>query len=189
LAAGNTAIALLANALATGCALYVLILSFGPVSGAHMNPCVTLAAGLLGEFPKKDVLAYWLAQAAGAIVGVWIAHGMFDLPLIQTSQQERAGVGQGLAEAMAVVGLMAVIWRCASYGTPVLASAVAAYITGAYWFTASTSFANPAVTIARTLTSTFSGIEPGDGLVFVCIQVLTVIVMVGVLRAFKALGD
>lgn len=185
MAGGNAAIALLANALATGCALFVLILAVAPISGSHMNPLVTLVAAFQGDLKKKDVLAYWIAQGLGAVAGVYITHLMFDLPVLQTSTHVRTGFGQWLAEAVAVIGLLAVIWRCVSYGVPVVAGAVAAYITGAYWFTASTSFANPAVTLARALTDTFAGVRPSDTLGFIIAQLAGLACAVALSRLFK----
>ena len=162
LAGGNPALALLANAIATGGALMALILAFGPVSGAHMNPVVTLAAGVLDGFDRRLALAYAAAQTAGAIAGVWLAHLMFALPVLELGSKSRTGAGQWLGEAIATFGLLATIWGCRAQRAPVTAIAVAAYITGAYWFTSSTSFANPAVTVARALTDTFAGIRPQD---------------------------
>ena len=160
LSAGNIGLALLANAIATGGALVALILAFGPQSGAHMNPVVTLAAAATDGLRWHAVPAYLVAQIVGAILGVWLAHIMFDLPLWQFSQHVRTGVPQWVAEVVATFGLLMVIWGCRAHREPVTAFAVAAYITGAYWFTASTSFANPAVTIARALSNTFAGIRP-----------------------------
>jgi len=162
LSGGNFGVALLANGIATGGALVALILAFGPRSGAHMNPAVTLAAALTGGLRWHTVPAYVAAQVLGAIIGVWLAHVMFELPVLQFSTHARAGVGQWVAEMIATFGLLATIWGCRAHIAAVTAFAVAAYITGAYWFTASTSFANPAVTIARSLTNTFAGIRPVD---------------------------
>lgn len=167
LADGNGALALLANALATGAALVALILAFGPVSGAHMNPVVTLAAVVLDGLDWRLAAAYIAAQIAGAVAGVWLAHVMFTLPVFELGTKIRAGGGQWLGEAIATLGLLATIWGCRAHRAPVTAIAVAAYITGAYWFTSSTSFANPAVTIARALTDTFAGIRPHDAPAFV----------------------
>ena len=159
LAGGNVAVALLANAIATGAALVALILAFGPVSGAHLNPVVTLAAAWQGHLRWKAVPAYLIAQVAGALAGVLAAHVMFGLPLVTWSRHIRGGGAELLSEFIATFGLVAVIWG--TRGRPSEAAvAVGAYITGAYWFTSSTSFANPAVTIARSLTDTFSGITP-----------------------------
>jgi glycerol uptake facilitator-like aquaporin len=172
LSAGNVGLALLANALATGGALVALILAFGPRSGAHMNPIVTLAAALTGGLRWRTVPAYVVAQVLGAVLGVWLAHLMFELPIFQVSAHVRTGGGQWVAEAIATFGLLSVIWGCRAHAQPVTAFAVAAYITGAYWFTASTSFANPAVTVARALTNTFAGIRPADVPGFMLAQLL-----------------
>jgi glycerol uptake facilitator-like aquaporin len=186
LCGGNIGLALLANAIATGGALVALILAFGPRSGAHMNPAVTLAAALTGGLRWHTVPAYILAQVAGAIIGVWLAHVMFELPVLQFSTHVRAGVGQWVAEVIATFGLLATIWGCRAHAAPVTAFAVAAYITGAYWFTASTSFANPAVTIARSLTDTFAGIRPVDAPGFILAQLAGVVLALPLLR--KSIG-
>ena len=162
LSGGNVALALLANAVATGGALVALILAFGPVSGAHFNPAVTLADASQGGLSWGEVPGYVLAQCLGAFVGVALAHAMFELPLFSVSQHVRAGGAQVLSEAVATFGLLSVIWGSARARPGVVAFAVAAYITGAYWFTASTAFANPAVTLARAATNTFAGIRPAD---------------------------
>lgn len=170
LADGNDAVALLANAGATAGALYVLIVLFGPVSGAHFNPVVTLAMRLRGEIGNRDAVAYIVVQVAAAISGVLLAHAMFDLPLLQPGTHVRTGGPQWLSEAVATFGLLLTILlgiRHRSNAVPVL---VAGYIFAAYWFTASTSFANPAVTIARSLTQTFAGIRPEDVIGFVIAQ-------------------
>ena len=182
LSGGNVGLALLANAIATGGALVALILAFGPHSGAHMNPAVTLAAALTGGLRWRSVPVYVLAQIAGAIAGVWLAHTMFELPVLQISTHMRSGFGQWLAEAIATFGLLATIWGCRSHAAPVTAFAVAAYIVGAYWFTASTSFANPAVTIARSLTDTFAGIRPWDAQGFILAQLVGVGLALPLLR-------
>jgi glycerol uptake facilitator-like aquaporin len=170
LSGGNVGLALLANAVATGGALVALILAFGPQSGAHMNPVVTLAAAATRGLRWHAVPAYIVAQIAGAIIGVWLAHVMFDLPMLQLSAHVRTGLPQWIAEVVATFGLLMVIWGCRAHTEPVTAFAVAAYITGAYWFTASTSFANPAVTIARSLSDTFAGIRPVDAPGFIVAQ-------------------
>ena len=170
LCGGNVGLALLANAIATGGALVALILAFGPQSGAHMNPVVTLAAAATEGLRWNAVPAYIAAQLAGAILGVWLAHIMFDQPVWQLSQHVRTGVPQWVAEVIATFGLLSVIWGCRAHREPVTAFAVAAYITGAYWFTASTSFANPAVTLARAASDTFAGIRPADVPGFVLAQ-------------------
>jgi glycerol uptake facilitator-like aquaporin len=162
LAAGNVAIALLANTIATGAALVALILTFGPVSGAHFNPAVTVADASQGGLPWNRVAGYVAAQCVGAVVGVGAAHLMFSEPLFAASTQVRAGGSQVFSEFMATFGLLSVIWGVSRSRGSVVPFAVAAYITAAYWFTASTSFANPAVTLARALTDTFAGIRPAD---------------------------
>jgi glycerol uptake facilitator-like aquaporin len=170
LAAGNTAVALLANTLATGAALVALILTFGPVSGAHFNPVVTVADASQGGVRWRDVLPYAAAQLAGAVAGVALADAMFGEPLFAWSRHERSGFPQVLSEGVATFGLLAVIWGCARQRASAVPFAVAAYITAAYWFTASTSFANPAVTMARSLTDTFAGIRPADVPAFILAQ-------------------
>lgn len=171
LSGGNVAIALLANTLATGAGLVALILTFGPISGAHFNPVVTIADAWGGGRSWRDVPAYIAAQVVGALFGVVIAHVMFGEPAFAASQQVRSGSAQLLSEFVATFGLLSVIWgvsRTAAQFTPF---AVGAYITAAYWFTSSTSFANPAVTLARSLTNTFSGIRPADAPAFMGAQV------------------
>jgi glycerol uptake facilitator-like aquaporin len=172
LSGGNMALALLANAIATGGGLVALILAFGPHSGAHMNPVVTLAAALTGGLRWRMCVAYVAAQIAGGIAGVWIAHLMFALPMLEYGTRARTGGGQWLGETVATVGLLSVIWGCRAHRAPVTAFAVAAYITGAYWFTSSTSFANPAVTLARALTDTVAGIRPIDAPGFIAAQIV-----------------
>jgi glycerol uptake facilitator-like aquaporin len=170
LAGGNGAIALLANTIATGSALAALILTFGPISGAHFNPVVTLADASQGGVAWRDVPAYLIAQCGGAVLGVWIAHAMFEQRLFMLSHHVRSGSAQMLSEFVATFGLLAVIWGCSRRRSPAVPFAVAAYITAAYWFTASTSFANPAVTFARALSNTFAGIRPVDVPGFVVAQ-------------------
>lgn len=157
----DTGLALLANTIATGAALYVLISVFGPVSGAQMNPAVTLVFALRGEIAPGLAVAYMLAQGVGGVAGTALAHAMFELPLLQISQTVRSGAGQGLAEAVATFGLVLAVLGALRGGAQV-ATVVACYITAAYWFTASTSFANPAVALARAFTDTFAGIRPAD---------------------------
>jgi glycerol uptake facilitator-like aquaporin len=169
---GNQALALLANAVATGAGLAVLILTFGPVSGAHFNPAVTLADAMLGGLSWRDASTYVSAQVAGAFVGVGAAHIMFEAPLFSIAQHARTGAGQWWSEFVATFGLLAVIWGCVRTRREAVPFAVGAYITAAYWFTASTSFANPAVTLARTVTDTFTGIRPVDAPVFIAAQLL-----------------
>jgi glycerol uptake facilitator-like aquaporin len=172
LAGGNIAIALLANTLATGAGLVALILTFGPISGAHFNPAVTLADAWQGGLPWSEVPAYITAQIVGAFAGVAAAHGMFDLPLFFASQHERAGPSQLWSEFIATFGLLAVIWGTVKSRPSATPFVVGAYITSAYWFTASTSFANPAVTLARAATDTFAGIRPMDAPAFIIAQLL-----------------
>ena len=172
LASGNLAVALLANTLATGAALVALILTFGPISGAHFNPAVTLADATQGGIEWRDVPPYVLAQVLGAFAGVAAAHVMFELPLFFASRHARSGFAQAFSEFVATFGLLAVIWGCARRRSPMVPFAVAAYITAAYWFTASTSFANPAVTLARSASDTFAGIAPADAPAFIVAQLL-----------------
>lgn len=172
LAAGNVALALLANTVATGAALVALILAFGPTSGAHFNPAVTVADASQGGVAWREVPFYVAAQVAGAMAGVVIAHGMFGEPAISLSRHARAGAPQMLSEFVATFGLLAVIWGCVRARAAAVPFAVAAYIVAAYWFTASTSFANPAVTLARSFTDTFAGIRPADVPGFIAAQCL-----------------
>ncbi len=182
LSGGNLALALLCNTIPTGAILVVLILVFGPVSGAHFNPAVTLAFALRGELSWTMAGAYVAAQIAGALIGVWAAHLMFELPLWQVSLTQRTGTGQWLAEAVAAFGLLMTIFGCSSRTPGAIPYAVGLYITSAYWFTASTSFANPAVTIARSLSDTFAGIAPGGVPAFVAAQLLGAIAAVALGR-------
>jgi glycerol uptake facilitator-like aquaporin len=170
LSGGNVAIALLANTFATGAALVALILAFGAVSGAHFNPAVTMVDTLERGVSWTVAACYIPAQCTGAICGAIAAHRMFGLPAISLSHHERSGSAQGLSEFIATFGLLCVIWGCSRYRSEMVPFAVGAYITAAYWFTSSTSFANPAVTIARALTDTFAGIRPSDVPVFVLAQ-------------------
>jgi glycerol uptake facilitator-like aquaporin len=167
---GNVALALLANTVATGAALVALILTFGPISGAHFNPAVTLADAWAGGRPWRDVPAYVVAQVVGAFAGVAAAHTMFSAPLFFASRQARAGGAQLFSELVATFGLLTVIWGCARLRPVDVPYAVGAYITAAYWFTASTSFANPAVTLARAASDTFAGIRPADAPGFIAAQ-------------------
>jgi glycerol uptake facilitator-like aquaporin len=171
LSGGNGAIALLANAIATGMTLIAIILAFGGISGAHFNPVVTLAVAWDGGLPWKQVPGYLSAQTAGALAGTATAHLMFGLPLFESSQHIRAGAGNVFSEFVATLGLLSIIWGCSRKRSDAIAFAVGAYIVGAYWFTASTSFANPAVTLARSFTNTFSGIRPVDAPVFIAAQI------------------
>jgi glycerol uptake facilitator-like aquaporin len=172
LAGGNVALALLCNTLATGAMLAVLILIFASTSGAHFNPAVSLAFALRGELTWTTAGVYVVAQVIGAIVGVWVAHLMFELPVWQVATTVRSGAGQWLAEFIAAFGLLLTIFGCIGAAPGAVAYAVGLYITAAYWFTASTSFANPAVTIARSLSDTFAGIAPAGVLAFIAAQVL-----------------
>jgi glycerol uptake facilitator-like aquaporin len=182
LCGGNVGLALLANAIATGGALAALILAFGPQSGAHMNPVVTLAAAATGGLEWRAAPAYIGAQIVGGIIGVWLAHFMFELPILEISRHVRTGPAQWVAEIVATFGLLMVIWGCRAHRAPVTAFAVAAYIVGAYWFTASTSFANPAVTIARALSDTFAGIRPADAPGFILAQLVALALALPLLR-------
>jgi len=191
LCGGNVGLALLANTVATGAALVALILAFGPISGAHLNPVVSLADAIEGGLPWREMPGYALAQIVGGISGAILAHAMFGMPMISLSRHIRSGPSQILSEFVATFGLMSVIWGCArasrmfvtsnaspegadegarSYMERPVAIAVGCYIAAAYWFTASTSFANPAVTVARSLSDTFSGIRPVDALPFILAQ-------------------
>jgi glycerol uptake facilitator-like aquaporin len=172
LAGGNVAIALLANTLATGAGLVAFILAFGPVSGAHFNPAVTLADATQGGLPWREVPAYVGAQLLGAFAGAAIANVMFDKPAFFASTHDRSGIPQLLGELVATFGLLSVIWGCARRRPGAVPFAVGAYITAAYWFTSSTSFANPAVTLARAASDTFAGIRPVDVPGFVVAQLL-----------------
>jgi len=183
LAGGNAAIALVANALATGAGLYVLITLFAPLSGAHFNPVVALAFASRREIPWRDASAYVAAQALGAIVGVALAHAMFELPLFEIGTRVRSGGAQWLSEAVATAGLLLTILLGVRHRPAAVPALVAAYITAAYWFTASTAFANPAVTLARGFTTTFAGIRPADVPGFVAAQFAGLGVALLLLRA------
>lgn len=172
LAGGNVAIALLANTIATGAGLVALILGFGSISGAHMNPAVTLADASQGGLPWREVPVYVFAQVVGAFVGAAVAHFMFELPLYAASTHARAGMSQLASEFVATFGLLATIFGCARHKPLLVPFAVGAYITAAYWFTSSTSFANPAVTLARAASDTFAGIRPADAPGFILAQLL-----------------
>lgn len=180
LAGGNVAIALLGNTLATGAALIVLIWVFGPISGAHFNPAVTLVAALSRELPWRLALAYPIVQLIGAILGVLLAHAMFGEPLAQISTKARNGAGQALSEIVATFGLVAVILGTTRFRPENTAVAVGLYITAAYWFTASTSFANPAVPVARSLSDTFAGIAPSSAPAFILAQIVGALLAAGV---------
>lgn len=184
LAQGNDAIALLANAIATGCMLYAIITVLGPISGAHFNPAVSLAFALKGDLSWRDFAAYVPVQVIGALLGVWAAHLMFDLPLLQTSTtMHRTGIAQWFSEGIATFGLLFVILGGLRARPEAVATLVALYITGAYWFTSSTSFANPAVTFARGFSDTFAGIYPGHIAMFILVQVTAAALSLPLLRA------
>jgi glycerol uptake facilitator-like aquaporin len=172
LAGGNVAIALLANTIATGAALVALILTFGPISGGHFNPAVTFAVALEKGIPWSEAWQYVFAQIAGGVTGTFVAHLMFGLPVISVSQHVRSGPAQVFSEFIATFGLLCVIWGCSRSQPRAVAFAVGSYITAAYWFTASTSFANPAVAISRALSDTFSGIRPVDVPLFIVAQII-----------------
>lgn len=182
LAGGNVAIALLGNTIPTGAILVVLITMFGPISGAHFNPAVTLAMILNGDLKRLDGAPYVLAQIGGGIFGVWCAHMMFAEPFFQLSQKSRFGAGQWFAEFVATFGLVLVIFLVVKFKRDAIAMAVGLYITAAYWFTASTSFANPAVTIARGFSDSFAGIMPSSILPFIFAQILGAITAWAVYR-------
>ncbi len=171
LAQGNDAVALLANTIATGAILFVLITMLGPISGAHMNPAVTLVAAGRGELRWLDAALYILAQLAFGILGAWAAHLMFDLPTLQVSLKARTGLGQWFGELIATFGLILTILGTVRHRREWVPASVALYITAAYWFTSSTSFANPAITVARSLSDTFTGIAPADVPLFVLAQI------------------
>lgn len=181
LAGGNVALALLANAIATGAALVVLITVFGPISGAHFNPAVTLVMTLRRELPARHALAYLIVQVIGAMAGVWVAHAMFGLPLWQVSQHVRSGPDQWFSEAVAAFGLVVAILGAVRWRPDQVPAIVGLYITAAYWFTASTSFANPAVTMARSLTDSFAGIAPASAPAFIVAQLLGALLAWGVM--------
>jgi glycerol uptake facilitator-like aquaporin len=189
LAAGNEAIALIANSLATGGALVALIATFGPVSGAHFNPAVTLFEWAQGRLDGAGTIAYIPVQIASAAAGVVIAHAMFALPLVQTATHARDTPGELIGEIVATLGLLLTIWGVARSRAEAVPFAVAAYITGAYWFTSSTSFANPAVTLARSLTDTFAGIAPASIAPFLAAQAIGLILALACARALAGKTD
>jgi glycerol uptake facilitator-like aquaporin len=178
----NAALALLCNTLPTGAILTVLILTLGPLSGAHFNPAVTIALALRRELPGSVASLYIGAQVAGGLIGVWAAHAMFELPVWQVSVTVRTGPGQWLAEAVATFGLLLTILGCAARTPSAVPFAVGLYITSAYWFTASTSFANPAVTIARALSDTYAGIAPAGAPAFIAAQLIGMLAAVTIAR-------
>ena len=190
LSGGNVAIALLANAIATGCGLYLIITVLGPISGAHFNPAVTLAFLLRGEIAAPKAAAYVAVQIVGGILGVLLAHVMFDLDVFQTSStMHRTGLNQWVSEAAATFGLLFAVFGGIRYAPHAVPTLVALYITGAYWFTSSTSFANPAVTIARGFSDTFAGIYPGHIAMFVVVQIVTVLIAHPALKMLFADDD
>jgi len=172
LSGGNVAIALIGNTLATGAMLFVLIAMLAPVSGAHFNPAVTLVMAARRELPWADVLPYILAQLAGGLLGAWAAHLMFDLPILQYSVKARSGIGQWGGELVATFGLILTIIGTSRHRPSAVPASVALYITAAYWFTSSTSFANPAITVVRSLSDSFAGIAPADVPAFIAAQLL-----------------
>lgn len=182
LAGGNAALALLGNTLPTGAILAVLILIFAPLSGAHFNPAVTIACALRRELSWPEAAAYIAVQIIGGVIGVWIAHAMFELPAWQVSTQLRTGGGQWLAEFVATFGLLLTILGCGARTPAAVPYAVGLYITSAYWFTASTSFANPAVTIARSMSDTFAGIAPSAAPAFILAQLVGMLTAVALSR-------
>ncbi len=182
LAGGNIALALLGNTISTGAMLVVLILIFGPISGAHFNPAVTLAFALRRELDWSLVTPYVAAQIGGAVAGVWLAHAMFDLSILQVSTTVRTGWGQWIAEATATFGLLVTIFGCISGAAQAVPFAVGLYITAAYWFTASTSFANPAVSIARAMSDTFAGIAPASVPAFIMAQMAGMLIALAIAR-------
>ena len=184
LAGGNVALALLGNTLPTGAILVVLILALGPISGAHFNPAVSLVMGLGKAHPWREFLPYTAAQIVGGCIGTLIAHGMFDLPLIEFATKARTGSAQWFAELVATFGLIVTITAVSRFKAEAIPVAVGLYITAAYWFTASTSFANPAVTVARALTNSFSGIAPGDVPMFIVAQLAGALAGLGVMSWF-----
>lgn len=176
LSGGNDGLALLANAIATGAMLYVIITTLGPISGAHFNPAVTLAFTMRGEHRVAEFAPYVVVQILGGILGVWLSHLMFDLPILQTSTHDRTGIALWSSEIIATFGLLFVIFGGIKHKPDTVPTLVAMYITGAYWFTSSTSFANPAVTIARAMSDTFAGINPAHVLMFITMQLIGVAV-------------
>jgi glycerol uptake facilitator-like aquaporin len=189
LAGGNVALALLGNTLPTGAILVVLILAFGPISGAHFNPAVSLVMSLRKEHPWREFIPYAIAQVIGGCLGTLVAHGMFDLPLFELAAKARTGPAQWFAEFVATFGLIVTILAVSRFKSEAIPVAVGLYITAAYWFTASTSFANPAVTIARALTNSFSGIAPGDAPMFIVAQLVGALAGLVLMRWLLANSD
>ena len=189
LSGGNDGVALVANAIATGGALIALISAFGPISGAHFNPIVTLFELARGQLNARVALSYIPVQIASAIAGVFIAHAMFGLPILQTSTHGRDSLGEFIGEIVATTGLLLTIWGVARSQPASIPYAVAAYIVGAYWFTSSTSFANPAVTIARSFTDTFAGIAPASILTFVAAQFVALTLALAIVWGLRSATD
>jgi glycerol uptake facilitator-like aquaporin len=185
LAAGNAALALLGNSIATGCGLYVLISLLGPTSGAHFNPMVSLMFWRMGTLDPRTLIAYLCAQFSGAIAGVWLTHLMFSLPILQHSANARNGVGILASEVVSTLVLLGVIYLGVKVAKDKIAMLVALTVTGGYWFTSSTFFANPAVTIARSLSNTFVGIAPADVLGFIAAQLLAAFIIIFIVRKLK----
>jgi glycerol uptake facilitator-like aquaporin len=189
LSGGNVALALLGNTLPTGAILVVLIIALGPISGAHFNPAVSLVMGLRKEHPWREFIPYAVAQIIGGCLGTLVAHGMFELPLLQFAIKARTGPAQWFAEFIATFGLIVTILAVSRFKSEAIPVAVGLYITAAYWFTASTSFANPAVTIARALTASFAGIAPADVPMFIVAQLIGALVGLVVMRWFFATAE
>jgi glycerol uptake facilitator-like aquaporin len=189
LSGGNVALALLGNTLPTGAILVVLILALGPISGAHFNPAVSLVMGLRKEHPWREFIPYAVAQIIGGCLGTLVAHGMFELPLLQFAIKARTGPAQWFAEFIATFGLLVTILAVSRFKSEAIPVAVGLYITAAYWFTASTSFANPAVTIARALTASFAGIAPADVPMFIVAQLIGALAGLVVMRWFFATAE
>ncbi len=183
LAGGNVAVALLGNTMATGAMLFVLIAIFGPVSGAHFNPAVTLAFALRGEFAWRNLVPYIAVQLFGGVLGAWAAHLMFELPILQFSAKTRTGIGQWTGEFIATFGLLLTVFGLLRHRPSAIPAGVALYITAAYWFTSSTSFANPAITVVRSLSDSFAGIAPLDVPGFIAAQLTGMLLAVLVARS------
>ncbi len=189
LAGGNVAVALMGNTLATGAMLFVLITMLGPISGAHFNPAVSLVFRMRGELATTAFLGFVAAQLAGGIAGVWAAHLMFDLPILQLSEKARTGIGQWTGELIATFGLVLTILGTLRARSEWVPASVALYIVAAYWFTSSTSFANPAITVARSLSNSFAGIAPGDVIGFVVAQLVGALLAAWVGRSLFEAGQ
>jgi glycerol uptake facilitator-like aquaporin len=189
LANGNTAIALLGNTIATGSILYVLITVFGPISGAHFNPAVTIAMLISKKISIKDALIFIILQILGAGLGVMIAHGMFGLEILQISSKLRQGPSQGFSEVIATFGLILIIFGGLKVRPEAIPALVGFYITSAYWFTASTSFANPAVTLARSVSNTFAGISPNNIIMFISCQFIGMLVALIIIKKIFSSED